>query len=254
MAVLQWVGISHTRTILLMSMFAILALTFSVITTPFVYADDTILGPLVKAKKYKLSPNYHVSQSKVCGISLCGHSNTPESVSVDIKPLAYNDPKKQASFDRAIEAPMVLSILRDYYAYKQTSYTVTPVQTVQPNAISSPLDNPFANPNYINAKTIIPEPIVEPDVIPYVVTLPPWIKSSYANPDFPMLPEEIPVPEPIVEEHLVNGTSVTPEINERIPEIPNERLNQEPMIVGTCGDGTELQDGVCVISITNSTG
>lgn len=223
--------ILDTRTVLIMSVFAILALTFSVVSVPFAFADEgtSTLGPLIKAKKYKLSPNYHVSQSKVCGVSLCGHSNTPESVSVDIQQLGYNDPKKQASFDKAIENPVVLSILREYYAYKQIGYTTT-VQVETPSVdvtLSRPVDNPFANPDYESIKTIVPDVQIQDESIPYVVVIPKWIKSSYANPDFPVAKERIPthinvVDEPILEgplpdESIVNGTSV--ELTEEISVI-----------------------------------
>ena len=103
----------------------------------------------------------------------------------------------------------------------------------------------FANPDFYASEVKTTKMKEVSETTSYEVKLPPWIKSSYANPEHPeyVKPVQVePVEIPTIETP-VNGTMISANSTGIMPV--NGTSTEKP--VGICGEGTELIDGICKI-------
>lgn len=214
----------------------------------------------------KSEGTFQPTSGKVCGLDLCGSKSIPKLTTEQKAVIALSNPSNLA-LALALESPESSRIMSEYYAHKNI---VIPVSFITNGTeVERPSFNNFNNPTFYNPDeihTTLQRTIVDSD---YEITLPknynthenldfynpPPAKSSivnnatgwttptqtyvlpdkystFANPDHPVT---------VVEEEVMLFTDevvlVEPEVGWVI----------DSSIVGICGQGTTLIEGVCEV-------
>ncbi len=196
-------------------------------------------------------PKFGSQQNKVCGLELCNSKSIPNlDLTPEIKEVIKETSPKNRALEKALQGGEASDILANYLAFKGVSIVETPQNDVASETTSF---NNFANPDFINPtyqstvqRTIVEEP-------EYVVVLPDYLKSSYANEDFPVYEKPVVEKSEIIIEEISENEQ-TPEgiiatnMTNSMADLILAQLGFDVDVtnIGICGPGTTNIDGICM--------